>query len=337
VRGRVEGTPCGYGTAGQVLTRQDTSGGYTARPAAVSSAYATNGLNQYTSASGATQTYSGANSAALTYDALGRPRTETSSGGATTFLYDGSNLIGEYGVNGQILNRYVTGPGTDEPLTWYSGSGTSSRAWYAADNAGSVIATADQNANATATYDYGPYGEPITSAGASAWGGSRYRYTGQIEIPGARSYYYKARVYDPGMGRFHQTDPVGYSSDVNIYAYVTNDPINWNDPSGLRIYTNTVNGITAVCDSQGAATQSLPDDADDNWGTTASPNTFSGNCVYSFDGHFTDGGVFVPSGAENSSNKPPQNSQPPKPQNTHQYHISVPSGIPSFSMAPGIE
>ncbi len=52
-------------------------------------------------------------------------------------------MVGEYGVNGCILNRYVMGPGTDdEPLTWYSGAGTSSRAWYAADNAGSVIATA---------------------------------------------------------------------------------------------------------------------------------------------------------------------------------------------------
>ncbi len=185
--------------------------------------------------------YSGSNPATLTYDPLGRLQTETTSSGAVTrFLYDGDQLVGEYGVSGSILNRCVTGPGTDEPVTWYSGSGTSSRAWYAADNAGSVLATADQNANATATYDYGPYGEPITSAGAPAWGGSRYRYTGQIEIPGAQVYDYKARVYDPGMGRFYQTDPAGYASDVNLYAYATNDPVNFSDPSGAIFGSDTV-------------------------------------------------------------------------------------------------
>ena len=52
-------------------------------------------------------------------------------------------------------------------------------------------------------------------------------------IPEAQIYYYKARVYDPGLGRFLQTDPVGYASDVNPYAYTANDPVNEADASGL--------------------------------------------------------------------------------------------------------
>ncbi len=62
-----------------------------------------------------------------------------------------------------------------------------------------------------------------------------YTFTGREWDKEIGLYYYRARYYDPDVGRFISEDPIGFAGgDVNLYAYVVNNPVNWVDPWGLK-------------------------------------------------------------------------------------------------------
>jgi RHS repeat-associated protein len=62
-----------------------------------------------------------------------------------------------------------------------------------------------------------------------------YAFTGREWDPETGLYYYRARYYDPKIGRFISEDPIAFAGGGNVYAYVLGAPTRWRDPFGLAV------------------------------------------------------------------------------------------------------
>ena len=135
---------------------------------------------------------------------FGRRIQKASSAGTVIFVYDGANIVEELNAAGTVTAQYAQGAGIDEPLASNLGG---TLAFYEADGLGSITSLTDNAGSAVAAYIRDSFGKPISTADTL---GNRFRYTGREWDEETGLYYYRARYYDTGIGRFASEDPIGF-------------------------------------------------------------------------------------------------------------------------------
>ena len=158
-----------------------------------------------------------------TYDASGRRIAKKYDGEViTSYVYDGDNCIAEYDASSNLKRKYIYGPGVDEPISMTeAASSYAGTYYYHFDALGSVMALTNSSGNTVEVYEYDVYGRVGATDPNHP---NRFMFTGREYDKETGLYYYRARYYNPQIGRFLQTDPVGYQAGMNWYAYCGNGP-----------------------------------------------------------------------------------------------------------------
>ncbi|MBI2678494.1 MAG: RHS repeat protein [Candidatus Koribacter versatilis] len=160
------------------------------------------------------------------YDPMGRRIQKSSSSGTTNYVYDAVDIAEEVNSTGGLVARYANSDRVDQAVAM-SRSGTVF--YYQVDGLGTVTSLTDGSGSAQAVYTYDSFGKQILGSSIT----NPLRYTGRELDAETGLYYYRARYYDPSLGRFLAEDPVWGNSDHTLYSYVRNNPINYFDPSGM--------------------------------------------------------------------------------------------------------
>lgn len=161
------------------------------------------------------------------YDAIGRRIQRTTSAGADErYVYDGHNVLLDLNSSLAVTTSYLNGPGVDNHLR--QTNTTTGVSYFLTDHLGSSAALTNSTGAIVETLNYDSFGN---NSGSTR---TRYTYTGRERDPDTGLLYYRARFYDPQLGRFISEDPIGFEGGINYYAYVGNSPVNYTDPWGLQ-------------------------------------------------------------------------------------------------------
>lgn len=166
--------------------------------------------------------------ASYRYDGIGRRIEKNVNGQITRYVYDGMDILAEYSATGTLNARYVNGPELDEVLAVRRGGTTYD---LELDPLGSTARVTD-GANVSASYSYDSFGRIVSQTGSSV---APHGFQGREFDAESGLYYFRARYYDPQLGRFVSEDPLRFAGGINFYQFARNNPLNLFDPMGTDV------------------------------------------------------------------------------------------------------
>ncbi|MCB0122213.1 MAG: RHS repeat-associated core domain-containing protein, partial [Caldilineaceae bacterium] len=170
---------------------------------------------------------------------------DAGSGSFTQYTYDDAgHLLGEYTASGQLIAEHVwledTPVALIKPVEW--------AASHAGQNAGNVAVLAVEPDHLDTPrvlvntahqviwrWDSSPFGDTPADEAPSGMAPFRYslRFPGQQYDAETASHYNYFRDYEPGTGRYLESDPVGIAGGIATFQYARASPSRWSDSSGL--------------------------------------------------------------------------------------------------------
>ena len=176
-----------------------------------------------------------------------------------------------------VSHRYLYGAAVDEILASENASGTV--LWGLADNEGTIRDVVNNSGVVQSHRVFDSYGKLTSGTIDNSFA---FGYTGQAWDATAKLYDDDHRWYDPSTGDFISKDPA--NTDVNLYRYCRDNPLNATDPSGLCSESGNygiINSPNAWYQSQGLPFTSVADQF--SWPTEQRSPSASVSIASSFD------------------------------------------------------
>jgi len=176
--------------------------------------------------------------ASYRYDPMGRRISKSLGESTTYFLYAEEGLIGEYDQAGNRIAAYGYTPGASygtEPLWQYRGG---SYGYYHRNHLGTPVLITDRTNAVLWRAEYESFGEAIISGVVE----NPLRLPGQYFDAETGLHYNYFRDYDPSVGRYIESDPIGLEGGINTYLYANANPVRFIDPRGQRSATGLFPG-----------------------------------------------------------------------------------------------
>ncbi len=171
----------------------------------------------------------GAAVASYTYNPMGQRVAKTlANGDQEIYYYDlDGHLISVYSGTGIVLREYIYWG--DQQVAIIIGNNTY---FIHNDHLNTPQVVTDINKQVVWAADYEPFGNivPGVASGIEILS----RFPGQYSDEETGLFYNYFRDYDPSLGRYLQSDPIGLAGGINTYAYVGGNPLSFSDPLGLH-------------------------------------------------------------------------------------------------------